>query len=331
MVQGFGCEVEVVDYAPPEHARLWRPDPRHLLNRLCKNPRSCVGQLRSFSNSWRYCRAASRDFHRLPLGRRVTTPEELGSLNYDRVILGSDEIWNLHNPFMAGDLAYFGRYFSTDSVSAYAPSCGSVRSESELSDEMCDSLKQLHHLSARDRNTAALLSTVGLDSTVVLDPTLVGQRVPQPESSGTDLGSVVVYAAPLSSSTLDELISFTVGEGAELLSIIHPQSSLIRHHPNVDSKRFLEFFSGAGAIITNTFHGVIFSVLSGKPFVVIEPGLKVDKICDLLGTLGLEDRLIKESNLLGEVLRRPLPRATLNERLEEASAVSLEFLKNAVA
>lgn len=327
----MGHEVEVIDYVSSSHNALCDPGvPKHLAG-ILRRPRTIVGDLRSLWDRVAHFRAAQQDIANLALGPRITDSEQLSSLDYDRVILGSDEIWNLENPIMGGDLSYAGQFFESEGLCAYAPSFGSVDNPSHLPPEMMHALGKIQHLSARDRNTAALLTQLGLNPTLVVDPTLLERRVPINGSGGAAGNRIVLYGAPVGKECLDLLEEVAIQEQLELHSIIYPQSTRISHKSGVNATEFLRVFGASRAVITTTFHGTIFAILAGKPFAVVAPGQKRNKVTDLLRMFGAEDRLVRDLDSLPGLLAEPLDADSVNQKLDSAAGQSMEFLRNALA
>lgn len=330
-VRKLGHEVEVVDYAPAAQRELFRPQSTSDLVKVLSHPRRIVGGLRSFWDRRQHLRTAQQDITRLPLGDWIAEATALSNLEYDRVILGSDEIWNLDNPIMDQDMAYAGLHFRSEQLCSYAPSFGSVSETSDVPPEMRHALARISHLSARDRNSVDLLAKLGLKAKLTVDPTLLERRVPLNGLRGKTSKQIVIYGAPIGDEYLKVLEQIADRQGLELCSIIYPQSSNIAHTPGVNASEFLRVFRDARAVVTTAFHGTIFAVLAGKPFAVVNPGQKLHKIIGLLEMLDAENRLISDLEKLEDLLSEPLDAEAVNSQLEAASVQSLEFLQNALA
>jgi len=330
-VRNLGHEVEVIDYFPAVQQKLYQLNGCNQLIRAFRYPRSIPGAFRAVLNRRTHLNIAREDIYTLPLGSLTSDVNELTKLDYDRIILGSDEIWNLNNPIMNQDLSYAGVHFDCESLCTYAPSFGSVDSAEQIPAAMRKSLAQIKHLSVRDHNSARLLESLGLKATQVVDPTLLEGRAPNGISSPNSGTEIVIYGAPVGNEHLTALQNFASRRGCSLRSVIYPQHPSVPHTPGLSAKAFLCTFREARAIVTTTFHGCIFASLAGKPFAAVNPGEKLNKIKGVLGTLGIEDRLVLNSEGVEDLLSRSIDTDSLNDRLEVVSAKSIEFLRNALA
>jgi len=77
-------------------------------------------------------------------------------------------------------------------------------------------------------------------------------------------------------------------------------------------REFAGLIAGAMAVITNFFHGCVFSLINHKPFACVPSDYRSNKVRDLLEMLGASERLMVEGSAgpLHEVLARPASSAT---------------------
>ncbi len=93
--------------------------------------------------------------------------------------------------------------------------------------------------------------------------------------------------------------------------------------------RWLADFRDAEFVVTDSFHGVVFSFIFNKPFVVIMNRWRgTARIESLLRIFGLEDRIIEDSSQLGEAHFAPIDYARINAVKKEWQQRSMEFLRN---
>ena len=98
--------------------------------------------------------------------------------------------------------------------------------------------------------------------------------------------------------------------------------------------QWLANFADADFVVTDSFHGCVFSIIFGKPFIAIgnaERGL--GRFQSLLGELGLNDRLI--TGLSDYQTRNDKLLATLNyepvrARIDKLRQSSLQFLTDSL-
>jgi polysaccharide pyruvyl transferase WcaK-like protein len=231
---------------------------------------------------------------------------------------------------MDQDMSYAGIHFRSDQLCAYAPSFGSVNHVDDIPEEMAGALARIRYLSARDQNSVDLLAGLGLQATLAVDPTLLERRVEVASSQNHSGNQVVIYGAPIGGEFLKALDQMAKRQRFEMSSIVYSQGSRVAHKPGVRADEFLRLFREARAVVTTTFHGTIFAILSGKPFAVVNAGAKINKISGLLKMFDAENRLVRDLDSLEDLLSQPLDAETVNAQLEKASAQSMEFLQNAL-
>lgn len=88
-------------------------------------------------------------------------------------------------------------------------------------------------------------------------------------------------------------------------------------------------------MVTDSFHGCVFSIIFGKPFVAVANSWRgTNRFTSLLAPLGLVDRLVfnlEEYYQRRELLLKPIDYTKVNSLLDTQSTYSLNFLKNALA
>ena len=96
---------------------------------------------------------------------------------------------------------------------------------------------------------------------------------------------------------------------------------------------FLAYFKNASFIVTDSFHGVCFSIIFNKPFICIPNKFRgLTRFTSLLSLLGLTDRMVQTLNELKEkeYLFNDMDYSKVNEILKEQKEFSINWLKNAI-
>ena len=83
----------------------------------------------------------------------------------------------------------------------------------------------------------------------------------------------------------------------------------------------------ADYVITDTFHGTVFSINFNKNFIAIDKGKK--KVSDLLSMLKMENRILKNRSI-SELFLAPPDYTECNYCLEHFRKKSWSFLNNAL-
>lgn len=96
---------------------------------------------------------------------------------------------------------------------------------------------------------------------------------------------------------------------------------------------WLSSFSDADFVVTDSFHGVAFSIVFNKPFIAYgNPNRGMARFTSILQLLGLEDRLVTHAKDLNvDLMQRPVNWDRVNARLNAERAASVAFLRAALA
>ena len=95
---------------------------------------------------------------------------------------------------------------------------------------------------------------------------------------------------------------------------------------------WLRGFRDAEFIVTDSFHGTVFSIIFNKPFIAIgNESRGMSRFQSLLKMFGLEDRLVFRSEQVNrELINRPIDYHKVDELLESYKRFSLGFLTKAL-
>ena len=96
-------------------------------------------------------------------------------------------------------------------------------------------------------------------------------------------------------------------------------------------EEWLEGFISSEFIVTDSFHGTIFSILFNKQFITVgnkERGMS--RFESIISLFGLEDRLVLNKKDLKKTLNKKINYDLVNTKLEKWREHSLLFLKNSL-
>lgn len=267
----------------------------------------------------------------------VKTDEEMEALaaRYDRIVVGSDQVWN---PVVTGgDLNYYLK-FSPDFArnASYAPSFG-IDEVVEDKEEITRLLKNIKYLSAREvQGQKIIKSLTGRDVPLVLDPTML---LEQKDWKGQELVTnpckkpyVLYYTIKPSSRLREYAQRFAEANGCALVTI----GGRLREH--FDPRKhcvfgagpgeFLNLVSKAEVVITNSFHGTVFSILYHKKFKVEYSSDTNSRLTNLIDTFGLGAQVADAGDTAYQVSTPDYAR--VDAVLEEKRTASVEYLKSII-
>lgn len=275
------------------------------------------------------------------LTRKVNCFSDIKEGEYDAFVVGSDQIWRpmySYRPITNAYLDFTKNWKNTKRV-AYAASFGTDQWEySELQTCQCTALAALFDgISVREEAAVRLCrGHLHCEAVHVLDPTM--------------LLAAEDYVALLKDKKLEaprgELLTYVLDETPEKACIIekvatHYQYDIYRANSRFEDwtaplterkqppvEQWLKDFQDAKFVITDSFHATVFSILFGKPFIVIgnkERGLS--RIDSLLKMFGLEGHVV--SSLTGLDVSRDygLDTECVQKVLQVRRQTAMEFLR----
>lgn len=261
--------------------------------------------------------------------------KEMPGNKVDCYILGSDTIWNLNDQyFRKRAYIYWGLKFSGGKIYSYAASVSNTQPELVLSEaEYKEALYRFNGIAVRDAYTKSIVESLGIkNAEVVCDPTLLFpidyyKKLTNGLKIKCESKYILVYVYnKLSSKHEKELLSFSRDNGLKIVSAYGRRNVEYADKVLIDDPFvFMRYFINADYVVTDTFHGTIFSINFKKKFCVINE----DKIPvnDAMKEYGLCDRLIDESDSLYERINTNIP-VSLIEKVQENRERSLTYLKS---
>lgn len=249
--------------------------------------------------------------------------------HYDAIVIGSDEVWNVKNSTFTVMPEYFGQGLNSQRIITYAPSS----SETTFSDvasnpKLVEGMRNITHFSARDKNTLEIVEKVAKKSaTTVLDPTFLTEYESEEEKI-SDRGYVLVYTYQFDPIKIKKTKEFAKSRG---LSLISPcfYNDWCDHVVSPTPFGFLCLIRNADYIVTDTFHGSIFSILYKKQFgSFASEKVKVSLLLSMLGLSGRELGLVDN---IASIMDEPIDYKTVQTLIERERGVSLSYLRQALA
>lgn len=273
--------------------------------------------------------------------RKVKKFTDLQENDYDALIVGSDQVWRPKYTYRPIENVYlsFASHWKNIKRISYAASFGT--DEWEYMPEQASHCKELVKLfdgiSVREASGVALCKEhLGVEALHVLDPTLLldaedyqrlfehDDRLHQPEG---------------------QLLTYVLDETQDKQAIIQTLASRFQYTPyRANSKyedhsaplaeriqppveQWLKDFHEAKFIVTDSFHATVFSILFGKPFVVIGNKARgLSRIHSLLGLFGLENHIVYKVEDVDLASDYSFDKQQISSSLQAWRKKSLDFL-----
>ena len=252
---------------------------------------------------------------------------------YDIIIVGSDQVWNYK--LTDCDWTFFLKPVRNSvQKCAYAPSFGLSNIEPILEEEIASCLNNFKQLSVREETGRTLISRLtGKDVPVVVDPTLLLSKtewITKMQIKKKREEYILVYLFGVIKEATDYIHWLSEKTKLPIIVIDSSLKKVIKgkYVRFASPKKWVELFANAKYVVTNSFHGLMFSIIFEKEFYIaplqkeVKTGSRID---DSLERLGLENRKIN-----GFMIKEDIDYEKVHERLEEMISHSMTYLLNSM-
>lgn len=253
-------------------------------------------------------------------------------LTPDCIVVGSDQVWQ--KEFVPASFLDFAVDYDCRKV-AYAAS-GNIdwMSKSKILSKLQQLISKFNYISVREENNIGKCKSIlNVNATMVLDPVFLADKInylkltSNPEKYNHTLTTYILDQNSEKSQFINNIAA------AESLKINNTTSGeRISNIPSIES--WLSALAFSRLIITDSFHGMVLSIVFNKEFFVIGNSKRgTDRFHTVLKYLGLMDRLLDENNI--EVKNtstiNKIDYKKVNTLIDHARESSLDFLKMATA
>lgn len=256
--------------------------------------------------------------------------------NYDLLISGSDQVFNFD--LTGGDLVYYLSGISKEKSMAYAPSFGVEDLPSNWDEKSIrDSLKNIRYLSAREFKGAQIIEKLtGKKVQTVLDPTLLLEEnlwkkfVHKNHVKKKYLllytfeeGKICKFAEEIAGKYSLQIVKINAG----IRDLFNPRIC-VKNGAGIED--FLTLIYHSDMVITNSYHGMIFSFIFNTPFFVfphISNASINSRMKDFLEMFDMSDRLIADENIQLANSDFTAPK----KKLESYREQSIRFIVDSIA
>ncbi len=263
--------------------------------------------------------------------------------NMNAIVVGSDQVWrpryspNIYNYFLDfAESKDIKRY-------SYAASFGVNTWEFNQNEtEKCSQLAQVFDgITVRESSAIDLCKeNLGVKAKLVLDPTMLLSVQDYMEILGnnTQKSNGELFTYILDSCDEKDVIIEKIAESANnqpfccmpklKLTYKNAKKSLKDcQFPAVE--QWLQSFADAKMVVTDSFHGTVFSIIFNKPFWVVANSRRGNtRMESLLELFGLKERMITEENIANKDLNATIDWDKVNRIKKDWQEKSMEFLKN---
>lgn len=344
MLEQCGCEVSFLDIEKNAEDNQLRKDQ---MLRFAENKRGILVKLsrldRYVLNRLRIKKLAQKqhmifeDFRRRTLDMCQDTSEE----HFDFCVIGSDEVFNCMSETPWGFTSQlFGNVRQAERVITYAASCGATMYEdlpTAVAAKICEAFVRITAFSVRDRNTQQFVSCLTDKEAVVhFDPVVVSdfeqelQHTALPDGLPKKYCIVYSYYNRISDKTeIKAIKAFCRKHNLQIVAIGAPQMWIKNYLP-MQPFEVLKAFQNAEFVITDTFHGTIFSAKFAKRFATMTRPSNANKLSDLIERLHLNKHQITSMDQLEETFAVQKRDEELNKLFQSERNTTLRYLNDSI-
>lgn len=286
----------------------------------------------------------------------ITTTEKINSsirlshLNkyqFNALIVGSDQVWRPRYSPCIGNyfLDFLGNDKSIKRIS-YAASFGVDDWEftPKQTKRFAPLLQLFNNVSVREDSGIKLCKEkMGVAAIQVLDPTFLLSKddylkLTEKENIPQTKKSLMTYVLDKSEFKM-EVIN-TIAKELNLTPNVILPNNVSRREKNMDISKYiiptplvwLRGFYDADYVVTDSFHGTVFSIIFNKPFIVVGNEKRgMSRFLSLLKKYDLESRIVnKSSDLTINKIKASIDWNAVNKIKEQKQMQSINFLKEAL-
>lgn len=255
---------------------------------------------------------------------------------FDVLVLGSDIIWDFTVPFFGDDRYLFGVGINARKKLSYAPAFGSVSEKNSVPNYVKTGLRELDAISVRDEKSARIVEAIsGKNAEVVLDPTLLWDfqndlNIPKPTVSNY----IVVYGSFFSEELVKGAKKYAEDNGLKLICLSSLDDRFewcdeIINQDEMTPFEWVGYFKHASAVMTCTYHGLMFSIIFEKKIIFNMTEFIYNKSESFIDGLGMKEVLLNDLDFNAK-MNWNWDYSIIYSKLNQMKSDSIGFLDSAI-
>lgn len=250
---------------------------------------------------------------------------------FEVICVGSDQIWNPH--FMNNFYYSFGEF--SENVFSYAASFGIAKIPDNYKEKIKKGLEKIKKISVREDKGADIVEELtGVRPEVLVDPTILltnkewDKIIKEPKKMPDKKFVLTYFLGSYSRKRRKYIKKLAKENNFEIVDL-----GQVRNwkYYNMGPSEFLYFIKNCELVLTDSFHGSVFSILYKKPFYIFNREEKVEsmnsRIETLLNKFKLTGREVKDYS---QKLEFNCDFSRVDQILDDERKKSMEFLKKAI-
>lgn len=266
----------------------------------------------------------------------LDTTSNFDSTNQDTLMIaGSDQVWSV----IQGELSdwYSLRWTNVPKKYSYAASLGYVDFEQEKLAQYETKLADFKTISIREKQAYDRLKKsfegkirVDVDPTLLFDGEYWGKLVTK-----NTVGSkyIFLYMLRPNKELVKNVTCFARQNGLNVIytGIMADNYSGVSTVVDAGIEDFLSYIYNAEYVVTNSFHGTVFSILFHKKFITSKIASTSSRTENLLELLELKSRMIEENATIPDSISEEINYARVDNIISCERNRSIDYLKSIVS
>ena len=314
-----GYEVHVLNYQN-----------KHILSGYSKVRVKRLIDLRYYLELWK--RYNKKRCFKLFVRKYIDTTEliirnSLKAIDCDCIVVGSDQVWN--TKISGNDSTYFLDFLDGNTEIkkvAFSVSCGGEY-EFLQNERYVKLIRNFDKISVREKDMQLALESFGVSCSVTIDPTLLGIDYSIFMAKGCGANYTAVYYVSYNKQFEATLLKIRAASKDRFCNLGHRFLGFAFNPKVIDPQFWLSSIASAKRVITNSFHGVVFSVIFEKQFIYIQNNLPSDeRVIGLLESLGLEEAIWFDDEKMMDIKESKIDYSVVREKLRLLRKYAENFL-----
>lgn len=334
-IENLGCSVQIIPYSKKDFVgRYWLWPYASFSGKPCGL--KGINQYRTFRKNLKHFsffltkRSKMRRFRKHFLCHNINTSRirKLKLSSYDRIFIGSDQVWNPELTVGVNEI-YWGNFEKKPDakVFSYAASIGSDNLSSAEKELISSYVNNFEAITVREKASIPMLRELTSKNVEDMpDPTLLCTKndweclYRKKEFSEQPEKYIVLHSTEHNSKMTSYVQKLHEETGFKVIDIREDS-------PN-DPLDFLNIMAHAEYVVTNSFHGTVFSILLERQFVSFSHSNKNTRLKDLLENTGLSDRLSPDHST--ETIYSSIDWPSVNFKVDNLREKGITFLQKAL-
>ena len=228
---------------------------------------------------------------------------------FDYIIVGSDQVWN---PYWYPNIDFL-KYIDKKKRISYAASFGVDKIPFKLQQHFKDVLNNMEYITVREEAGAKIVKDLtGRDVNIVVDPTLLLTKedwlkiAKCPKWCKNNNYIIAYFIGSISNNRQKQIDNIAKNLNTKVVYLF---SDTNLDWAKIGPNEFIYLIANSKAVLTDSFHGTVFSIIMNTPFFVFDrkqSGVKNmnSRIDTLLNLFDMKERYINHDKLIKDDINK---------------------------